>query len=116
MTLMKLAISLAVAAVIGCSAEAAEKYFAYNMTTSTDFKGVYLAPSGTTQWGSNQALNDKDKSLDVTERLTLTGMQPGIYDVRLVDEDGRACIKHGADLTTEKSFEIHDVDLKDCSH
>lgn len=33
--------------------------------------------------------------LDVTERLSLTGLKPSVYDVKLVDTKGRTCIKHG---------------------
>ncbi len=96
------------------TAEAAKKFFAYNMTTASDFSGVYLAPAGTTQWGKNQALNDNDKVLDVTERLSLTGLKPGTYDVKLVDTKGHTCIKHNVDLTKEGTFEVHDSDLTDC--
>ena len=94
---------------------AAKKFFAYNETTSTDFVGVYMAPAGTTNWGPNQALNDPDKSLDTTERLVITGIRRGHYDVRLVDRKGRACVMKGVDLTHERSFEIRDQDLTGCS-
>jgi hypothetical protein len=118
---MKLA-SLAIAAVLvvaGSVAAAAANYFAYNLTAATSFSGVYLAPagagqSGTDQWGPNQALNDDDKSLDFGERLTLTGLTPGIYDVKLIDDAGRTCILHGVDLKTQTSFEIRDAGLTDC--
>ncbi len=93
---------------------AGRKFFAYNMTTRTDFKEVYLAPAGTTKWGPNQTLNDPDKSLDTTERLTLTGLTPGRYDVKLVAEDGRTCIIKGVDLTRQKSFLIKEAQLTDC--
>jgi hypothetical protein len=33
-------------------------------------------------------LNDKDKSLDAGERLTLTGLSPGRFSVKLVDPAG----------------------------
>jgi hypothetical protein len=111
---------LALALVIGIDAltppadAAGGKFFAYNMTTRTDFKGVYLAPAGTQNWGPNQALNDPDKSLDTTERLTLTGLTAGNYDVKLVDENGRTCIVKNVDLTKQNSFEIIEGGLADC--
>jgi len=91
-----------------------QKFFAYNSTTRTDFTGVYMAPAGTEKWGPNQALNDKDKSLDEGERLTLTGLSPGTFSVKLVDRSGRTCILHGVDLTKDKSFEIRDEQLSNC--
>jgi hypothetical protein len=108
------AICAAVAAAIGFSTEAGSTYFAYNMTAVTTFTGVYLTPIGTTQWGPNQALNDDDKELDFGERLTLTGLTPGIYDVKLVDKKGRTCILHHVDLTKTTSFDIRDSGLTNC--
>lgn len=65
-------------------------------------------------WGPNQALNDDDKELDFGERLTLTGLNPGKYDAKLIDKLGRTCILHGIDLTTAKSFDIRDPAQVDC--
>jgi hypothetical protein len=113
MRLAALAIGVALAATMASAAAA--KYFAYNMTAVTNFSGVYLAPAGTTGWGPNQALNDNDKELQFGERLTLTGINPGTYDVKLVDEKGRTCIMHGVNLTKETSFEIRDGNLNDCN-
>ncbi len=95
-------------------AGAAEKFYAYDLTTSSDFTEVYLAPAGTEQWGKNQALNDSDKALNVTERLLLTGIGHKVYDVKLVDQKGRTCIKRGVDLTQDKTFDIREADLAGC--
>jgi hypothetical protein len=91
-----------------------QKFFAYNTTTRTDFTGVYMAPAGTENWGPNQALNDKDKSLDSGERLTLTGLAPATYSVKLVDRSGRTCMLQRVDLAKDNSFEIRDNQLSDC--
>jgi hypothetical protein len=95
-------------------ATAADRFFAYNLTTSTDFVGVFLAPAGTLAWGVNQALNDRDKALDPGERLAITGISRGRFDVKLQDRQGRICIKHGIVLTTDTTFDIRDSDLADC--
>lgn len=96
------------------AASAAEKFFVYNETSVTDFTGVYLAPTGTQKWTKNEALNDSDKSLQRTERLLLTGIGHGVYDVRLVDQHDHVCVLTGIDLTHEKTFEIKDGDLSAC--
>jgi hypothetical protein len=90
------------------------KFFAYNNTTRTDFTGLYMAPAGTESWGPNQALNDKDKILDAGERLTLIGLSPGTFSVKLVDRSSRTCILQDVDLTKEKSFDIRDGQLSNC--
>jgi hypothetical protein len=95
-------------------AAAAAKSFAYNNTSVTTFTGVYLAPAATTNWGANEALNDNDHSLDFGERLLLTGIAPGRYDVKLVTDKGKTCVLKGVDLSRNTSFEIRDGDLAGC--
>ena len=96
------------------AASAADRFFAYNLTETTTFTGVFLAPEGTGQWGANQALNDKDKEVDPSERLPIKDIARGVFDVKLIDRRGRACIVHGVDLRKDTTFEIRESDLKDC--
>lgn len=96
------------------AAAAADHFFAYNMTTSTTFTGVFLAPAGSPHWGANQALNDKDRELDPSERLPIKDIGRGRFDVKLVDRKGHACIVHGIDLRKDTTFQISDRALKDC--
>lgn len=105
---------LLLAAGCGGAAAAGERFFVYNLTTSTEFTGVFLAPAGTPNWGPNQALNDKDHSLDVNERLPISGITHGRFDVKLQTEKGRTCIKSGVDLTSETTFDIRDADVAGC--
>ena len=112
--LRRAALALGLLAASPCAAHAADKFFAYNETTSSTFTGVYLAPAGTTEWGANQALNDKDKTLEPSERLALKGVKHARYDVRLVDEKGKTCVKPGVDLAKESTFVIREEDLQDC--
>jgi len=98
----------------GSGAAAADRFFVYNLTTSTEFTGLFLAPAGTENWGANQALNDKDKSLETSERLPLTGISRGVFDVKLQDRKDHTCVKRGVDLRRDTSFEIRDADLVDC--
>ena len=110
----RVALVLGLLAALPCIAHAADKFFAYNETTSATFTGVYLAPAGTTEWGANQALNDKDKTLEPSERLALKGIKHARYDARLVDEKGHTCVKPGIDLARESTFVIRDEDLQGC--
>ena len=84
--------------------------------TSHEMTGVYLAPAGSGAFGANQALNDDDKSVGADERLVLTGVSAGRYDVRLVDTKGRTCLVKNVDLkTTGKiAFSISEKQLTDC--
>jgi formylmethanofuran dehydrogenase subunit A len=112
MRVVRLAVVLGL--VVSVTAHAAERFVAWNLTATTTFSGIYLAPAGSTAWGPNQALNDKDHTLEPSERLILKGVGHGRFDVRLVDQAGHACIKHDVDLSTAASFDIRDADLDAC--
>jgi hypothetical protein len=93
----------------------ADRFSGFNETTSTVFVEVYLRPQGVATWGPNLALNDKDKVWDSGERLAITGLSPGIFDLKVIDRSGRACIKRGVDLTRDRTFELRDGDLGGCT-
>jgi hypothetical protein len=96
------------------TALAADRFFGFNDTTATQFTGVYLAPEGTTAWGPNEALNDKDKVWDAGERLAIKNVSRGKFDLKVVDRSGRTCVKHGLDLTRDLTFDVRDQDLFNC--
>jgi hypothetical protein len=95
---------------------AAERLRFWNLTTTT-ISELYLAPTGTTNWGANQCLNDRDGAVDSDERLTMTGFDPGVYDVKLVDKKGRMCRLNGVNVEAGRpyAFAIADRDLTDCT-
>ena len=95
-------------------ASAADRFFLYNLTASTTFTGFYLAPAGSEHWGTNQALNDKDRELDPSERLQIKDIERGQFDAKIVDKAGRTCIKLAIDLAKDTTFDIRDSDLKNC--
>src|SRR5271166_681071 len=111
-TLAALAMIVAVAA----TASAAERMRFWNLTSVT-INELYLAPAGTTKWGPNQCKNDKDGSVDPDERLNITGITPGTYDVKLVDKKGRSCTVANVNVVGGKpyAFSIGEADLKNCS-
>ena len=112
--LLTSAASLAVLAAASGAARAADKFFVYNETTAATFTELYLAPAGTTRWGANQTLNDKDKTLEPSERLPLKGVKHETYDVKIHDQAGKTCVKTGVDLAHESSFVVRDEDLQHC--
>jgi hypothetical protein len=75
----------------------------------------YLAPPGTTNWGPNQAKNDKDGVVDPDERLRITGVKSGSYDIKLTDLDGRTCMVHGVKVEVGQIFSIDEKELTSCN-
>ncbi len=87
----------------------------WNLTAETITK-LYLAPTGTTEWGANQCANDPDGTVTSDERLALEGLTAGRYDVKITDANGRTCIVKDVTLQAGKpyAFSLSDSDLKDC--
>lgn len=106
--------AIVVIATITAGASAADRFFMYNLTATTVFTGVFLAPGKTESWGANQALNDKDKAVDPSERLLIKDIQRGVFDLKLVDGKGRTCLVRGIDLRNDTTFAVHDSDLTNC--
>jgi hypothetical protein len=86
----------------------------WNLTRNT-ISQFYLAPAGTTDWGPNQCKNDKDGTVDSDERLRITDVSSGIYDAKLVDVTGRACIVRNVNVAAGGVFSIEEKDLTSCS-
>src|SRR4051812_39866787 len=99
----------------GEPAAGAEPLRFWNLTNET-VTSLTLAPAGTDKFGSNQCANDRDGEVDHDERLTLTNVQPGKYDVRLGFKRGRACVVRGIELRAGRryAFSIEPSDLTDC--
>jgi hypothetical protein len=100
----------------GCSSViAAERLRFWNLTTAT-ITSLRLAPAGTGLWGPNQCENDPDKSVDSDERLPVTGVEPGRYDIKLGDKAGRTCLVRNIEVVSGRpyAFSISDTDLTQC--
>jgi hypothetical protein len=86
----------------------------WNLTRHT-ISEFYLAPAGTTNWGVNQCRNDKDGTVDPDERLRITGVAPGVYDVKLKDVSGRSCVVRNIKIEAGEIFSIEEKELTSCT-
>ena len=86
----------------------------WNLTGET-LSEVALAPTGTTDFGSNQCVNDKDGTVDFDENLLIKGVASGHYDLRLKDVHGRTCFARNVEVKTSETFSVRDKDLVDCA-
>ena len=64
-----------------------------------------------------QTDNDDDHSVSADERLKITGVAPGRYDVKLVDKTGRTCIVRDVEAKAagKVAFSIAEKQLTDCT-
>ena len=86
----------------------------WNLTRHT-ISELYLAPTGTTNWGPNQCKNDKDGTVDPDERLRITDIAPGSYDAKLKDVSGRSCLVRNIKVEAGEIFSIEEKELTSCT-
>jgi hypothetical protein len=86
----------------------------WNLTRYT-LTSVQLSPSGQNAWGKNQCTNDKDGTVDPDERLRITGIAEGRYDVKLADKAGRLCMVKNVEVKDGQIFSIEEKQLTDCA-
>jgi hypothetical protein len=112
----KMVVAVLLVAAVGAAALGAERLRFWNLTAATITK-LYLAPVGTDKWGPDQCQNDPDGTVDADERLTLKGIEPGRYDVKLIDKSGRICTLRDVDVKGGRpyAFSIEESDLKECT-
>src|SRR5262245_64284782 len=85
----------------------------WNLTRYT-ITQLQLSPAGEEAWGPDQCKNDRDGTIDHDERLRMSGVEPGRYDVKLSDKSGRTCIVRDIDVKNEAVFSIEEKQLIDC--
>ena len=85
----------------------------WNLTANT-IVTLQLSPAGQQAWGRNQCDNDKDHEVDHDERLRITDVPPGRYDVRFKDKAGRVCVVKDIEVKDGDIFTIEEKDLKEC--
>jgi len=86
----------------------------WNLVSATATK-LEISKAGANAFGPNQTANDPDGAVDHDERLKITGVTTGAYDVRLTLKDGRTCFARKVEIREGKVFSIEDKDLVDCT-
>jgi hypothetical protein len=85
----------------------------WNLTMYT-IVSLQMSPAGQQAWGRDQCENDRDHEVDHDERLRITDVAPGRYDVRFKDKTGRICVVKDIDVKDGEIFTIEEKDLAGC--
>jgi len=85
----------------------------WNLTVNT-VTALQMSPAGKQDWGINQCKNDRDGTVDHDERLRITDVSPGRYDVKIADKTGRVCIVRNIDVKEGAVFIIEEKQLTEC--
>ncbi len=112
----KFVLGLGILALIASAAVAAEgKGIRFWNLTSKTIVELRVSPAGTDAWGSNQCANDRDGAVDHDERLRITGIGPGRYDLKVAFKDGRMCTVRNIEVKDAGIFSIEDKDVVHCA-
>jgi hypothetical protein len=105
------AIALAVIGSAAAQDRRGMRFWNLTLYTVTDLR---MSPAGKDAWGPNQCENDRDGTVDHDERLRITGIEPGRYDVKLTDKIGRVCTVRNVEVKEAAVFTIEEKQLTDC--
>src|SRR5262249_43655352 len=85
----------------------------WNLTLYT-ITTLQMSPAGKDNWGPDQCKNDRDGTVDHDERLRITGIEPGRYDVKFGDKIGRVCVVRNVEVKEGAVFSIEERKLTEC--
>jgi hypothetical protein len=85
----------------------------WNLTLYT-IASFQMSPAGKDNCGPDQCKNDRDGTVDHDERLRITGIEPGRYDVKFADKVGRVCIVKNVEVREGAVFSIEERQLTEC--
>jgi len=111
---MKIGPIIFVIAVIASVAHAENKPTRFWNLTANTITALQMSPAGKQEWGINQCKNDRDGTVDHDERLRITDVSAGRYDVKFVDKAGRTCVVRDIDVKEGAVFTIEEKQLTDC--
>src|ERR1700722_833019 len=97
---------------ISASASAKDTQF-WNLTAHT-ITAFQLSPAGKDDWGADQTANDSDHSVDHDERLKITGIESGVYDVKFAAKAGRSCVLRNIAVKKGAVFSIDEKKTGSC--
>ena len=96
---------------LNTAALAADKGIRFWNLTSATIAKFYMSPAGTNNFTFNQCENDRDGTVDHDERLKITGITRGKFDIKLAYEDGKVCIAKNITVKDSSVFTLEDKNL-----
>ncbi|NCT67108.1 MAG: hypothetical protein GXC76_05610 [Rhodanobacteraceae bacterium] len=81
----------------------------------TSIHHLYLSPVKADEWGPDQFGDRRGDTVDPGETFTLTGIERGRYDVKLIAEDDTECVVESVSFNESKEWVITERMLDDCA-
>ena len=102
---------LGIAAAIGVglaasSVSAADLVIVNN--TQTSIRDLHLSPVSLGRWGPDYLARRRNDTLETGESLTLAGVAPGRYDIKLVNDRATHCVLQNVSLFAARAWELEE--------
>jgi hypothetical protein len=72
---------------------------------------LYIAPAKSNNWGENKL---QTKKVARTERFTISNIAPGMYDLKVVDDDDHTCVFPDINMDQNKEWKLTDNAMIAC--
>jgi hypothetical protein len=95
----------------GATAQAVEESMTFRNGSAFDIREIYLSKTNHRTWEEDVL---HTRILSAGDSIRVGGIDPGRYDIKLVDEDGDVCIVHNIDLYSNRVWTISNAGLLDC--
>jgi hypothetical protein len=76
-----------------------------------EIQELYVSPSNTDDWG-NDLLGDE--TIATGGQFVVRSILPGVYDIKVVDEDEDECIVESVDLASNYVWQLTDEVIENC--
>ena len=84
--------------------------------SKTTIHHIYLSAVGEKNWGDDQLGDEDDDTIDPGGSYTVSDIEAGKYDLKLVASDGTACVVSNVRFGTDKVWTITEAMLDNCSN
>lgn len=82
--------------------------------SKTEIHHLYLSSVNDNDWGPDQLGDKSNDTVDPGESFTLTGIERGHFDVKVVAEDGTECVVENVTFNEGKEWVITEHMLDKC--
>jgi hypothetical protein len=72
---------------------------------------LFIAPAKSNNWSENKLKTGK---IARTERFTISNLAPGIYDLKVVDDDNDTCVFPDINVDQNKEWKLTDNAMVGC--
>jgi hypothetical protein len=79
--------------------------------TASEITSLKLSPAGKAEWGENRRDEARDGAIGYNKRLTVTDVEPGVYDVKFRDKLHRECVLTNIDIQDNAVISIEERKL-----